>query len=183
MQACGTHAKRGVVVGGGLLGLECAKALRDMTDTHVVEFAPRLMAVQVDDGGGRMLRAKIEALGVTVHTGKNTLEIVDGEAGTHRMAFADGSHLDADMIVFSAGIRARDELARMRSGHRPRAASRSTTRVARAMPISTRSANARPGTGWCTASSPRATTWRAWSRSSFAAMRTVRPGPPSPVRT
>ena len=70
------------------------------------------MAVQVDDGGGRMLRAKIEALGVTVHTGKNTLEIVDGEAGTHRMAFADGSHLDADMIVFSAGIRARDELAR-----------------------------------------------------------------------
>lgn len=113
MQACGAHAKRGVVIGGGLLGLECAKALRDMgLDTHVVEFAPRLMAVQVDDGGGRMLRAKIEALGVTVHTGKNTLEIVDGEEGTHRMAFADGSHLDADMIVFSAGIRARDELAR-----------------------------------------------------------------------
>jgi nitrite reductase (NADH) large subunit len=75
-------------------------------DTHVVEFAPRLMAVQVDDGGGRMLRAKIESLGVTVHTGKNTLEIVDGEQHAHRMAFADGSHLDADMIVFSAGIRA-----------------------------------------------------------------------------
>lgn len=113
MQACGARAKRGVVVGGGLLGLECAKALRDMgLDTHVVEFAPRLMAVQVDDGGGRMLRAKIEALGVTVHTGKNTLEIVDGEEGTHRMVFADGTHLDTDMIVFSAGIRARDELAR-----------------------------------------------------------------------
>ncbi|RQR64487.1 nitrite reductase large subunit [Burkholderia sp. Bp9125] len=113
MQACGARARRGVVVGGGLLGLECAKALRDMgLDTHVVEFAPRLMAVQVDDGGGRMLRAKIEALGVTVHTGKNTLEIVDGEEGTHRMAFADGTHLDTDMIVFSAGIRPRDELAR-----------------------------------------------------------------------
>lgn len=113
MQARGAHATRGVVVGGGLLGLECAKALRDMgLDTHVVEFAPRLMAVQVDDGGGRMLRAKIESLGVTVHTGKNTLEIVDGEQHAHRMAFADGSHLDADMIVFSAGIRARDELAR-----------------------------------------------------------------------
>jgi nitrite reductase (NADH) large subunit len=78
----------------------------------VVEFAPRLMAVQVDDGGGRVLRAKIEALGVTVHTQKNTLEIVDGEAGTHRMMFADGGHLDTDMIVFSAGIRPRDELAR-----------------------------------------------------------------------
>jgi nitrite reductase (NADH) large subunit len=113
MRACGARATRGVVVGGGLLGLECAKALRDMgLDTHVVEFAPRLMAVQIDEGGGRMLRAKIEALGVTVHTGKNTLEIVDGDDGAHRMRFADGTHLDTDMIVFSAGIRARDDLAR-----------------------------------------------------------------------
>jgi nitrite reductase (NADH) large subunit len=57
-----------VVVGGGLLGLECAKALRDMgLAAHVVEFAPRLMAVQVDDGGGRVLRSKIEELGVQVH--------------------------------------------------------------------------------------------------------------------
>jgi len=113
MLECGQRAKSGVVVGGGLLGLECAKALRDMgLDTHVVEFAPRLMAVQVDDGGGRMLRQKIQELGVTAHTGKNTVEIVDGVDGTHRMNFADGSHLDTDMIVFSAGIRPRDELAR-----------------------------------------------------------------------
>jgi nitrite reductase (NADH) large subunit len=112
MQACGAHAKSGVVVGGGLLGLECAKALRDMGLTaHVVEFAPRLMAVQVDEGGGRVLRSKIEELGVQVHTGKHTLAIVDGEAGTHRMQFADGTHLDTDMIVFSAGIRPRDEIA------------------------------------------------------------------------
>jgi nitrite reductase (NADH) large subunit len=113
MLECGSRSKTGVVIGGGLLGLECAKALRDMNlATHVVEFAPRLMAVQVDDGGARVLRAKIEDLGVTVHTQMNTLEIVDGEAGTHRMRFADGSHLDTDMIVFSAGIRPRDELAR-----------------------------------------------------------------------
>ncbi|WP_246791898.1 nitrite reductase large subunit NirB [Burkholderia perseverans] len=113
MQACGARSRSGVVVGGGLLGLECAKALRDLgLDTHVVEFAPRLMAVQVDDGGGSMLRGRIEALGVQVHTGKNTLEIVDGEATTHRMNFADGTHLEADMIVFSAGIRPRDQLAR-----------------------------------------------------------------------
>jgi nitrite reductase (NADH) large subunit len=102
-----------VVIGGGLLGLECAKALRDMQlDTHVVEFAPRLMAVQVDELGGRMLRSRIEELGVTVHTQKNTLRIVDGECNTHRMEFADGSVLETDMIVFSAGIRPRDELAR-----------------------------------------------------------------------
>ncbi len=113
MQECGARSKTGTVVGGGLLGLECAKALRDMgLQTHVVEFAPRLMAVQVDDGGGRVLRTKIEELGVTVHTQKNTTAIVDGEAGTHRMQFADGTHLDTDMIVFSAGIRPRDDLAR-----------------------------------------------------------------------
>ncbi|HJV01647.1 MAG TPA: nitrite reductase large subunit NirB [Burkholderiaceae bacterium] len=113
MLACGKRSKTGVVIGGGLLGLECAKALRDMNlETHVVEFAPRLMAVQVDDAGARVLRQKIEDLGVTVHTGKNTTAIVDGEAGTHRMEFADGTHLDTDMIVFSAGIRPRDHLAR-----------------------------------------------------------------------
>jgi len=113
MLECGSRSRSGVVVGGGLLGLECAKALRDMNlDTHVVEFSPRLMAVQVDDGGGRVLRNKIENLGVMVHTGKNTVAIVDGEDGTHRMQFADGTHLDTDMIVFSAGIRPRDQLAR-----------------------------------------------------------------------
>ena len=113
MLAWGAKSRTGVVIGGGLLGLECAKALRDLKlDTHVVEFAPRLMAVQVDEGGARVLRRKIEELGVTVHTQKNTLAIVDGEAAIHRMQFADGSHLEADMIVFSAGIRPRDELAR-----------------------------------------------------------------------
>ena len=113
MKAAGAKAASGVVVGGGLLGLECAKALCDMgLQTHVVEFAPRLMAVQVDEGGGRILRTKIEALGVHVHTSRNTTEIVDGATARHRMVFADGTHLETDMIVFSAGIRPRDELAR-----------------------------------------------------------------------
>jgi len=113
MQECGARSKSGVVIGGGLLGLECAKALRDLgLNAHVVEFAPRLMAVQVDDPGARVLRTRIEELGVGVHTGKNTLAIVDGDDTTHRMQFADGTHLDTDMIVFSAGIRPRDELAR-----------------------------------------------------------------------
>nr|WP_314630623.1 nitrite reductase large subunit NirB [uncultured Noviherbaspirillum sp.] len=113
MLECGSRSRSGVVVGGGLLGLECAKALHDMNlQTHVVEFAPRLMAAQVDDAGGRMLRTKIEALGVVVHTQKTTLEITDGEQARHRMVFADGSHLETDMIVFSAGIRPRDDVAR-----------------------------------------------------------------------
>ena len=113
MQASGAKSTSGVVIGGGLLGLECAKALRDMgLQTHVVEFAPRLMTVQVDEGGGRTLRTKIEALGVRVHTGRNTTEITDGATARHRLVFADGTHLETDMVVFSAGIRPRDELAR-----------------------------------------------------------------------
>jgi nitrite reductase (NADH) large subunit len=106
-------SKIGVVIGGGLLGLEAAKALKDLgLQVNVVEFAPRLMAVQVDDGGGRVLRQKIEELGVLVHTGKNTQSIEDGSQCRHKMKFADGSELETDVIVFSAGIRPRDDIAR-----------------------------------------------------------------------
>lgn len=105
-------ARSGVVIGGGLLGLEAANALRQLgLETHVVEFAPRLMAVQLDEGGAAMLRHKIEALGVQVHTSKETREIVDGEQAQHRLCFADGSHLETDLLLFSAGIRPRDNLA------------------------------------------------------------------------
>lgn len=111
--AASVNGKIGTVIGGGLLGLEAAKALHDLgLKTHVVEFAPRLMAVQVDDGGGKLLRKKIEDLGVSVHTGKNTQQIIDGSEHTHKMCFADGEELETDLIVFSAGIRPQDELAR-----------------------------------------------------------------------
>ena len=111
--AAAKTAKIGAVIGGGLLGLEAAKALMDLNlKTHVVEFAPRLMAVQVDDGGGAMLRKKIQDLGVSVHTQKNTQNIGDGDSAVHKMSFADGEELETDIIVFSAGIRPRDELAR-----------------------------------------------------------------------
>ncbi|WP_062064818.1 nitrite reductase large subunit NirB [Cellvibrio sp. OA-2007] len=107
------QSKIGVVVGGGLLGLEAAAALKAAgLETHVVEFAPRLMAVQLDEGGGKLLRRKIEAIGVKVHTQKATNEIVAGTEARYRMNFADGSHLETDMILFSAGIRPQDELAR-----------------------------------------------------------------------
>ena len=107
------NAKTGVVVGGGLLGLEAAKALTDLgLETHVVEFAPRLMAVQLDEGGAAMLRRKISALGVTIHTSKNTQKIVDGDQAIHKMCFADGEELETDIVLFSAGIRPRDDIAR-----------------------------------------------------------------------
>jgi nitrite reductase (NADH) large subunit len=107
------HAKSGAVIGGGLLGLEAAKALVDLgLETHVVEFAPRLMAVQVDEGGGRVLRRHIEALGVRVHTGKSTTAIEQGDQRLHVLRFADGESVEADLVVFSAGIRPQDTLAR-----------------------------------------------------------------------
>ncbi|WP_086479128.1 nitrite reductase large subunit NirB [Oceanospirillum sanctuarii] len=105
--------RKGVVIGGGLLGLEAANALRELgLETHVVEFAPRLMPVQLDDEGGAALKQRIIDLGVQVHTSMQTQEIVAGEECRHRMNFADGSHLETDLIVFSAGIRPQDELAR-----------------------------------------------------------------------
>lgn len=113
IREAGAGAKTGAVIGGGLLGLEAAKALKDLgLETHVVEFAPRLMAVQIDDAGARVLHDQIVKLGVGIHTDKRTTEIVDADRARHRMCFADGSSLDADVIVFSAGIRPRDELAR-----------------------------------------------------------------------
>ena len=111
--ASAQQSKVGVVVGGGLLGLEAANALKQAgLETHVVEFAPRLMAVQLDEGGGKLLRSKIEGLGVRVHTQKATTAIVAGEECRYRMNFADGSHLETDMILFSACIRPQDDLAR-----------------------------------------------------------------------
>lgn len=111
--AAAANAKVGAVVGGGLLGLEAAKAIMDLgLKTHVIEFAPRLMAVQVDEGGGALLRRKIEDLGVSVHTQKNTQQIVDGDDCVHKLQFADGAELETDILVFSAGIRPQDALAR-----------------------------------------------------------------------
>jgi len=111
--ASAAESRHGVVIGGGLLGLEAANALKNLgLETHVVEFAPRLMAVQVDNGGGAILRQKIEELGVGVHTEKNTKQIVAGQDYRYRLEFADGSHLETDLVLFSAGIRPQDELAR-----------------------------------------------------------------------
>ncbi|MFE4976300.1 nitrite reductase large subunit NirB [Kitasatospora sp. NPDC056651] len=114
IRAGAATARTGVVVGGGLLGLEAAGALRaGGLDTHVVEFAPRLMAVQVDDGGGAALRRAIEDLGVTVHTGAGASGVLTGPDGRVRsLALSDGRELPADLVVFSAGVRARDQLAR-----------------------------------------------------------------------
>ncbi|MFT4924650.1 MAG: nitrite reductase (NADH) large subunit [Phenylobacterium sp.] len=113
IKASAQNAQSGVVIGGGLLGLEAANALKQLDlATSVVEFADQLMPVQLDKNGGKLLRQKIEDLGVDVLTQKNTRQIVAGENSRYRLEFADGSMLETDVIVFSAGIRPQDELAR-----------------------------------------------------------------------
>lgn len=109
----GATSKRAAVIGGGLLGLEAAKATLDMgLETHVIEFAPRLMPRQLDDRGSQILVSKIEALGAKVHLNTSTKQIA-GDGKVREMQFADGSTLPVDMVIVSAGIRPRDELARM----------------------------------------------------------------------
>ncbi|WP_347332860.1 nitrite reductase large subunit NirB [Marinimicrobium locisalis] len=111
--ASAQESKVGAVIGGGLLGLEAANALKNLgLKTHVLEFSNGLMARQLDEGGGQLLCEKIEQLGVKVHTGKNTKEIIEGDESRYKMNFADGSELETDMVIFSAGIRPRDELAK-----------------------------------------------------------------------
>ena len=99
------------MIGGGLLGLEAAKALHDLRlQTHVIEFAPRLMPRQIDDAGSRLL-VKMRKLGVRVHLQKATREIV-GNGKVEAIQLADSPPLPVEMVVVSAGIRPRDELAR-----------------------------------------------------------------------
>jgi nitrite reductase (NADH) large subunit len=105
--------RTGVVIGGGLLGLEAANALRNLgLDTHVVEFAPRLMPAQLDDGAGRTLRRLIEALGVQVHTDRRTAGVEHDGTRPTALTFDGADPLATDLVVFSAGIRPRDALAR-----------------------------------------------------------------------
>ncbi len=111
-----SHATAGVVIGGGLLGLEAANALRQFgLQTHVVEMMPRLMAQQIDEGGGALLARMITDLGIAVHvgTGTESIESVDHSDGSSsvRVRLTDGDVIDAGLVIFAAGIRPRDELA------------------------------------------------------------------------
>src|SRR5258708_2373386 len=104
--------KAGLVVGGGLLGLEAARALRLLgMAPHVVDVSDRLMPLQVDEGSGALLRGLIEETGVTVHLGTSVTSIQGGRGGLVA-TLADGSSLDVGVVIFSAGVRPRDRLAR-----------------------------------------------------------------------
>lgn len=106
------NATRAAVLGGGLLGLEAAKAAMDLgLETTIVELAPRLMPRQLDTAGAAVLERYVTDLGIRVMTGRST-QAVEGGAAIEALAFADGGRLDTDMLIVSAGIRPRDELGR-----------------------------------------------------------------------
>jgi nitrite reductase (NADH) large subunit len=113
----------GVVIGGGLLGLEAANALRGFgLRTHVLEMSPHLMAAQLDAAGGALLNRMIRSLGIEVHTGVSTESIHPSQRNTPlrksddddsvRLSLNDGTSVKAGVVVFAAGVRPRDELGR-----------------------------------------------------------------------
>lgn len=114
--AASGNTPAGVVIGGGLLGLEAANALRQFgLETHVVEMMPRLMAQQIDEAGGALLARMVADLGIAVHVGTGTeaieaVEHADGSSSV-RVRLTDGDVVDAGLVIFAAGIRPRDELA------------------------------------------------------------------------
>lgn len=118
-----TKTPVGVVIGGGLLGLEAANALRGFgLDTHVLEMSPHLMAAQLDEAGGAVLTRMIRGLGIEVHTGVSTDSIQPAQKNQPlrksqsndavRVRLNDGTSIEAGVVIFAAGVRPRDELAR-----------------------------------------------------------------------
>ncbi len=106
------NCKKAVVIGGGLLGLEAAKGLMTHNvNVTVVEMGPWLMGVQLDADGGKVLQQTIEKLGITAITSASTKEFVGDETNRVKgVKFADGSIVECDMVVVSAGIRPNKEL-------------------------------------------------------------------------
>lgn len=116
------NVQSAAVIGGGLLGLEAAKAVADMgLQSHIIEFAPILMCRQIDQGGHDALVGKIEEMGLKVHCGARTESFVGTDGTTDKESMApvsalhfsneDWDDLPVQMVVVSCGIKPRDELA------------------------------------------------------------------------
>ena len=107
------RSPRAVVIGGGLLGLEAAAGLKHLgCESVVLERADRLMATQLDLGGGEALARLVTPTGIAVRTGAATshVELVDGRVTA--VALEGEEPLPADLVVAAIGVRPRDELGR-----------------------------------------------------------------------
>ncbi len=106
------RCERAVVIGGGLLGLEAARGLLGRgLEVHVVHLMSQLMEVQLDAASASTLRRTMEAMGVHVHTEKQTTAVL-GSGQVTGVAFQDGSQLPCDLVVIAAGVRPNVALAK-----------------------------------------------------------------------
>jgi nitrite reductase (NADH) large subunit len=104
------RSKRVVTIGGGLLGLEAARAMMILgAESHIVHLAGHLLEMQLDLAGGGILRKAIEAMGIHVHVKKMTTE-VRGADKVEGLTFKDGESLDCDMVIVAAGIKPNAEI-------------------------------------------------------------------------
>jgi NAD(P)H-dependent nitrite reductase large subunit len=104
-------ARRAVVIGGGLLGLEAARGLLNQgLEVHVVHLMPHVMDAQLDSAAGAVLQRRLDRMGFQVHVEKLTTAVL-GNGHVTGVAFKDGGTLECDMVVMSAGIRPNVELA------------------------------------------------------------------------
>lgn len=106
-------SRKAVVIGGGLLGLEAARGLLELKvpEVHIVHLMPHLMEMQMDSRGSEILMRRLLDMGMQIHLGKAT-RVVLGDGSVSGLRFEDGTMLDCDMVVVSAGIRPNVDLAR-----------------------------------------------------------------------
>lgn len=105
-------SRKAVVIGGGLLGLEAARGLiTHDVDVTVVEAAPQLMPAQLDLESAQLLKRTMETMGLRVMLDTITTQVVYENDKVSGLAFKNGTHMDTDMLVVSAGIRPITEIA------------------------------------------------------------------------
>lgn len=113
IRACAKRSRSAVVLGGGLLGLEAARALEELCgEVHVVELSSHLLPLQLDSAGAALLKRHVEARGLQVHFERRTLRIQHLPDAKIRLEFQGGESLVTDMLLVAVGIVPNDELAR-----------------------------------------------------------------------
>ncbi|MFW6129037.1 MAG: NAD(P)/FAD-dependent oxidoreductase [Candidatus Aminicenantaceae bacterium] len=106
-----THQKVSVI-GGGVLGLEIARALKSKgAEIEVIEFFERLLPRQLDSQGASLLKSQIENMGIKVHLGMATEEIL-GQKQVHGLKFKNGREFKTDMSIIAAGVRSNLDIAK-----------------------------------------------------------------------
>ncbi len=99
------------MIGGGLLGLECAHGLQSLgLEVHVIHRSPHLMNQQLDSAAGAILKSLMEDMGIRVHLGADTRTVL-GDDRVSGLEFKNDETLECDLLVFATGIKPNSEIA------------------------------------------------------------------------